>query len=91
MSTQRGGEIEISPRSRSRSGERKNPRPAKRRGSVAQSITGTPAASPADDVDRRESWLSIATILAVIALADYGAAAVAANYGPVFTQPSMVP
>jgi hypothetical protein len=66
-------------------------RAARRRGSVAQSIPGSPASSRAGDADRRESWLSIATMLAVIALAACGAAAVAAIYGPVFTQPMMGP
>lgn len=65
--------------------------PATPGGSVAHSTTGSispaPAGPRAEDADRRESAFSIATICAVIALAACGAAAVAAAYGPVFTQP----
>jgi hypothetical protein len=64
---------------------------AKRPRSVAQSIMRSPAGSRADDADRRESWFSFATVHAVIALTACGAAAVAAIYGPVFTQPVMGP
>jgi hypothetical protein len=71
-------------------------RPATRAGSAAQSIVGrispAPAAPRAADVDGGEwSWFSIATLLIVIALAVCGAAAVAAIYGPVFTQPVIGP
>jgi hypothetical protein len=69
---------------------------ATRAGSAAQSIVGrispAPAAPRAAEIDGGEwSWFSIASLLVVIALAVCGAAAVAAIYGPVFTQPVIGP
>ena len=65
--------------------------PATRAGSVAQSIVGSTdpvvAAPRADGADRGRSWLFVASLLVVIVLATCAAAAVAALYGPVFTQP----
>ena len=52
-----------------------------------------PAAAmpPAAADARRESWFSVATVLILIAGYAAAAAAVAATYGPVFTQPVMGP
>ena len=87
MSTQGRNDLNQSDPVRRRTGGR---RPATRSDSLRQSVAGSDAPQ-ADDAGRGESLFSIVTVLAVIALAACGAAAVAATYGPVFTQPAIGP
>ncbi|HLH89361.1 MAG TPA: hypothetical protein VKX28_12985 [Xanthobacteraceae bacterium] len=68
-----------------------NPSPATRAGAAAQLIVGSidpaPAAPRTDSTEHGQSWPFIASLLIVVALAICATVAVAAFYGPVFTQP----
>jgi hypothetical protein len=85
MSSQRRNELNPSDPDRRRTNGH---RPAARADSVRRSVIDSPAI---DDAGHEESPFSIMTVLTVIALAACGAAAVAATYGPVFTQAAIGP
>jgi hypothetical protein len=87
MRTQRRNELNQSDADRRRiSGGRS----AARVDSARQPAIDCPALKT-DDAGRGESLFSIMTMLAVIALAACGASAIAATYGPVFTQATIGP
>ena len=87
MSTQGRNELNQFDPNRARTSGR---RPATNADSVPKAVVET-ASPQVDDAGRGESLFSILTILILVALAACGAAAVAATYGPVFTQSAIGP